>query len=143
MQSQAMPDSFEPKNDLEQRLLDAQEGRLEGEAFMRALLTSSVFMPVQDSETISGLQANTRAKPLALKDEDGTDILIIFTSPERAKDFLKDYPGYDGGLLEGFGKLLSKMGSGFGIALNPGWEVGIDMSPDMVQHLSDMGPAEH
>jgi len=135
--------SFEPKNDLEQQLLDAQDGRLEGDDFMRALLTSSVFMPVQDSETIAGFQANTRAKPLSLKDEDGTDILILFTSPDRARDFLKGFPGYDGGLLEEFGKLLSKMGSGFGIALNPGWDVGIDMTPDMVQHLSDMGVTGH
>jgi hypothetical protein len=138
-----MNTSFEPKNDLEQQLLDAQEGRIEGDDFMHALLTSKVFMPVQDSRTIGGFQANTRAKPLSLKDEDGTDILILFTSPDRARDFLKDFPGYDGGLLEEFGKLLAKMGSGFGIALNPGWDVGIGMTPDMVQHLSDMGVTAH
>jgi hypothetical protein len=138
-----MNTSFAPENDLEQQLLDAQEGRIEGEDFMHALLTSQVFLPVQDSKTIGGFQANTRAKPLSLKDEDGTDILILFTSPDRARDFLKDFPGYDGGLLEEFGKLLARMGSGFGIALNPGWDVGIGMTPDMVQHLGDMGVTEH
>jgi len=138
-----MSDRFVPTNDLEQLLLDAHEGRLEGEDFMRALLTSSVFMPVEDSGIISGLQANTRAKPLALKDEDGTDILVLFSSPDRTRDFLKNYPGYDGGLLEAFGKLLSRMGCGFGIALNPGWEAGIDITPDMVQHLNDMRVAGH
>lgn len=126
---------FEPKNELEKKLVAAWEGQMSGEEFMRELLTSEVFMPIEDDEVIQGLQRSSRAKPLVLETEDGSRVLALFTSPERAKPFLKDFPRYKGGLLTEFKWVLEKMGAGHGVALNPGCEVGFDMEPEMLGRL--------
>jgi hypothetical protein len=129
-------DSFEARNELEQKLLDAQEGRLAIEDFMNALLESQVFMPVLEAKTVLNIQRSQSAQPLALDAEDGTKVLVLFTSPERAKPFVKDFPGYEGGLLTDFNWIFENLGTGFGIAINPGSEVGIDIEPDSVAQLA-------
>ena len=40
-----MNDVFEPRNELEQQLLAAQEGKISSEAFMAYLLDTQIFMP--------------------------------------------------------------------------------------------------
>jgi hypothetical protein len=131
-----MEQEFEPRNDLEQKLLDAQSGRLPGDQFMQELLVSQVFLPVYDKHGIGGFQDSDKAQPLSLATEEGFEVLPIFTSPERAAPFLRDFPGYEGGLLCEFKWILERMGVGeFGISLNPGSDVGIDMEPDMVAQL--------
>ena len=75
------------------------------------------------------------AIPLTLKSEDEIEVLILFTSPERGRDFLPAYPGYAGGLLAEFSWILERTGSGIGISINPNWPVGLDLEPDMVQQL--------
>jgi len=131
-----MSQAFEPRNDLEQQLQAAQQGTIAGDAFMQYLLTAQVFMPIEDKLGIGGFQDSEKARPLTVQAEDGTDVLILFTSPERAKAFVKGFPGYHGGLLTDFKWVLEKTGSGHGISLNPGWDVGIDMEPDMVVQLA-------
>ena len=123
-------------------LLDAQEGRIPGEQFMQELLESQVYMPILEKQgnAIGNIQLNNKAKPLSIKDESGEEFLILFTSPERAPDFVKDYPGYgDGGLLAEFSWIMEKMGVGFGISLNPNWPVGIDLEPEIVKQLTGTG----
>ena len=126
---------FEPRNELERKLLAVWEGGMSGDDFMRELLVSEVFMPIENDEVIQGLQRSASAKPLVLQTEDGTRVLAVFTSPERAKPFLQDFPGYSGGLLTEFKWILEKTGSGHGVALNPGCEVGFDMEPEMLDQL--------
>lgn len=130
-----MHDSFATRNELEEKLTDAQEDRLPESEFMQYLLEAQVFMPVRDSIGIEGFTGSSKAIPLTIKTEDEVEVLILFTSPERAKTFLQDYPGYDGGLLVEFKWVLEKTGSGVGISINPDWPVGIDMEPEMVQRL--------
>ena len=137
-----MNETFEPRNDLEKSLLDAQEGRIPGEQFMQQLLESQVYMPILEKQgnAIGNIQLDNKAKPLSIKDESGEEFLILFTSPERAPDFVKDYPGYgDGGLLAEFSWIMEKMGVGFGISLNPNWPVGIDLEPEIVKQLTGSG----
>lgn len=129
-------EAFEPRNELEHKLLAAWEGSMPGDEFMRELLVSEVFMPIEDDEVIQGLQRSSRAKPLVLQTEDGESVLVVFTSPDRAKPFLKDFPDYSGGLLTEFKWVLEKMGSGHGISLNPGCEVGFDMEPEMLSQIN-------
>ncbi|MFQ5642272.1 MAG: SseB family protein [Thiogranum sp.] len=134
-----MGQEFTPHNDLEQQMLDAQQSRLDSEAFMRQLLDHQLFMPVQDEDSgIDGFQRSTKAQPLTLEAEDGTRVLVLFTSPERAKPFLQDYPDYQGGLLSEFSWVLERVGSGIAIAINPGFEVGLDLDTDSVMHLIHM-----
>jgi hypothetical protein len=132
-----MHDSFEARNELEQNLMAAQEGQMAGDAFMKYLMETQVFMPVKDSIGIEGFTGSDKAVPLTLKSEDGVEVLILFTSPERAKSFLMDYPGYEGGLLAEFKWVVERTGSGVGVSINPNWPVGMDMEPEMVQQLKE------
>lgn len=126
----------EARNELEAKILEAQEGRIDSDDLLRTLMGSQVFMPVQDEKApVLNVQRSTRAQPLVLTAEEGTPILVLFSSPERAKPFLKDYPGFTGGILESFKWVLENMGSGYGIMLNPDSEVGFDMEPETVQDL--------
>ena len=66
----------------------------------------------------------------------GEEILVLFTSPDRAKAFVSDYPGYGGGLVAEFTWVLEKLGVGYGITLNPGQEVGIELGAEALQQLT-------
>lgn len=133
-----MSETFEARNTLEERLLAAQGGNITSDDLLETLLTSQVFMPVQEEKAAAlNIQRSAKAQPLVLTAEDDTPVLILFSSPERAKDFTKDYPGYGGGLLTDFTWVLQKMGRDFGIALNPGSEIGFDMEPETVNSLVD------
>ncbi|MHB1140425.1 MAG: SseB family protein [Sulfuricaulis sp.] len=126
----------EARNELEAKTLEAQEGRITSDDLLKMLMGSQVFMPVQDEKApVLNVQRSTRAQPLVLSAEEGTPILVLFSSPERAKPFLVDYPGFTGGILESFKWVLQNMGSGYGIMLNPDSEVGFDMEPETVQDL--------
>jgi hypothetical protein len=132
-----LDEPFEARNDLERQLMAAQEGSIPGDEFMQGLLGAQLFMPVQEeSHGIKGFTATDKARPLTLETEEGGHVIVLFTSPERAKPFVKDYPGFEGGLLADFNWILEKVGSGYGVALNPGWSVGIDMDPEMVDQMA-------
>ncbi|MCU0936675.1 MAG: hypothetical protein MUF66_11580 [Gammaproteobacteria bacterium] len=83
-----MADAFEPRNDLEQALTAAQEGRISGDELTRFLLTQQVFMPVEDRGTIGGFQMSTRANPLAIQSEESYKVLLTLglrAWPSRAR----------------------------------------------------------
>lgn len=126
----------EPRNELEQQLHAAQLGETSSEAFMQQLVEAQVFMPVKDDQTAGGIQRSTRAQPLVVADPSGLSVLVLFTSPERAKGFLQDYPEFRGGLLTEFKWILERMEPGFGIVINPGEDLGMDLEPDLVQELA-------
>jgi SseB protein N-terminal domain len=131
-----MVDRFTAHNELENRLIAAQQGELDSAQFMHELLLSQVFMPVEDEPSgIQGFQRSARANPLTLEAEDGQNVLILFTSPERAKPFLQDFPAFQGGLLTEFTWILERIGSGIAISLNPGIEFGIDFDASTVEQL--------
>ncbi|HYA38475.1 MAG TPA: SseB family protein [Candidatus Methylomirabilis sp.] len=133
----------EPRNELETKILEAQDGRLGSDDLLKTLMTSQVFMPVQDEKApVLNVQRSTRAQPLVMAAEDGTPILVLFSSPERAKPFLRNYPGFTGGILESFQWVLKNMGSGYGIAFNPESELGFDMEPETVKELAQQVAAE-
>ena len=126
----------EARNQLEAKILDAQEGRISSDDLLQVLMGSQVFMPVQDAKApVLNIQRSTRAQPLVLSSEEGAPILVLFSSPERAKPFLENYPGFTGGILESFKWVLQNMGDGYGVMLNPESGVGFDMEPETVQDL--------
>jgi hypothetical protein len=128
---------IELKNELEKQLHAAQLGEEPSEVFMKQLIAAQVFMPVMDEPSIGGIQRSTHAQPLVVQDNSGARALILFTSPERAKPFLEaHYPEFKGGLLTEFTWVLEKMDAGFGIMINPGDELGIDIEPELVQQLA-------
>lgn len=135
--------TFIAQNELEKMLASALDGGVDEQDFMRQLLDAQVFMPIQDeANEIKGFQRTTKAQPLLLGDENGTQVLILFTSPGRAKEFVAGHPGYGGGLLAEFSWVLRKMDTPLSIALNPGFETGFDMDAEMVAELMASLPPE-
>ncbi|AFL75895.1 SseB family protein [Thiocystis violascens] len=137
-----MPDTFTAQNDLERQLIEAQEGRIPPESFIATLLGSEVFMPVYEKHQIGGLQTQQSAQPLKLTTDEGDEVLVLFTNPERAKAFVKDFPGYGGGLVADFAWILEKLGVGFAITLNPGLPFGMDFEAQDVAQIAAM-PRAH
>lgn len=123
------------KNELERQLYAAQMGETPSAVFMKQLVAAQVFMPIRDDVATGGIQRSTRAQPLVVEDPSGLSVLVLFTSPERAKPFLQHYPEFRGGLLTEFRWVLERMEPGFGIVINPGDELGIDLEPELVQQL--------
>ncbi|MEW5787637.1 MAG: SseB family protein [Pseudomonadota bacterium] len=131
------------RTDVERLLLEMHQGDLDPEDFARRLVGLEVFMPVKDEKhQIMGFQTSTKAEPLVVEDDDGNRILVTFSSPERAKDFLTAFPGFSGGLLTEMSWILRRMGENMGISINPGEELGFDFDPDMVAMLAGLLPEE-
>lgn len=128
---------LEAKNELEVKLLAAMNGELSGEDFMRELMTLQVFIPIKDDKDsgIIGFQHTTKATPLVIQDGEGVNVVVLFTSPDRAKAFLAETPGYGGGLLADFSWIVERMEPGFAITVNPGIDLGMDIEPE---HVSQM-----
>lgn len=126
--------AFIARTDLERRLEALHDGTLSETEFVAALLGTEIFMPIQD-DTKSGIQLGTSAKPLVVEDESGIPVMLLFTSPERAKPVVQEFPGYGGGLLTEFKWVLEKLTDDVGISLNPGWEIGYDIEPAQVAKI--------
>lgn len=124
-------------NEAEELLVKALAGELEGDTFIQQLMEVTLFMPIYEKHQIGGLQPTTsgQAVPLTLDDDAGNKILILFTSPDRAKAFVRDFPGYGGGLLAEFKWIIEKVGVGYSISINPDHELGIDLEVGMLQNL--------
>jgi hypothetical protein len=134
---------FIPHNDLEEQLVAVHKGILDAETFVTKLLDQQLFMPVRDEkDAIQGFQRSTQAEPLVIEDEEGERVLVLFTSPERAKPVVEHFPNFQGGLLTEFSWLLRRIGGGFPIALNPGWDIGMDFDAEMVAQLIAQLPAD-
>lgn len=128
---------FKAENDVEKNLIKAQNGEMSPEIFLKELLDLNLFLPVEeDKHQIAGFQNSTSAVPLTVEDEDGKTIVVLFTSPERSKEFIKDYPGFGGGLLADFKWIIEKIGTGVGVIINPGFEVGLELEADALEQLS-------
>ena len=128
--------TFEPRNDLEHLLLQMINMEIEPEESARRMLNMQVFMPVKDEKhQIAGFQRTTQAEPLVLEDDAGHRAMILFSAPERAKEFMAQFPDYSGGLLTEFSWVLQRMAEHMSIAINPGIDEGFDFDPEMVAVL--------
>ncbi|MBZ0069700.1 MAG: SseB family protein [Thiobacillus sp.] len=134
---------FIPHNTLEEQLAAVHAGTHDPETFVLQLLDQQVFMPVRDEKNpIKGFQRSTQAEPLIIEDENGERVLLVFTSPERAKPFVEHYPEYAGGILTELSWLLRRIGGGVPISLNPGWDIGMDFDADTTAQLLAQLPPE-
>lgn len=129
----------ENNNALEAKLKQLFTDKLDIAEFMQFLLTAQVFLPVEDdNSTISGFQSKPQAKPLIIELSDNDSVLkamIVFSSPEKSKQFLSDYPDYSGGLLVDIGWILARISPETSLSINPNMEMGIDLDPSTIQQL--------
>jgi hypothetical protein len=138
-----MNDPLPTRNELEALLLEFHAGNMEPEEFARRLLDAQVFIPIKDEKHgIAGFQASTQAELLLVEDDAGNRILVLFSSPDRARDFLPAFPGFGGGMLAEFSWILRRMGAGIAIAINPDQTPGFDLDPEMVAMVAALLPEE-
>jgi hypothetical protein len=106
------------------------------------LIDQQLFMPVRDEKNPIRDSSAHPGRIVIIEDEEGERILAVFTSPERAKPFVEHYPEYSGGILTEFSWLLRRIGGGVPIAVNPGWDIGMDFDADMIAQLIAQLPPE-
>ena len=130
---------MEHENKLEAKLKQLYSDKLDITEFMQFLLTAQVFLPVQDDNTaVSGFQSKPQAKPLIIEFSDNDSehkTMVVFSSPEKSKLFLSDYPDYSGGLLVDIGWILARISPETSLSINPNMEMGIDLDPSTIQQL--------
>lgn len=117
---------FKPSNELEEALVACHQDAAHWPAFVNTLLSSQIFI------LIDGDVSHEPARepmPLVLESPSGFDALILFTSPGRSKPFTARFPQFGHGLLVDCRWILSAIRSDLGVAINPGWSVGLEMEP--------------
>jgi hypothetical protein len=125
---------FEPRNDLEQALVAAQQNQMPVPTFVQTLLRSQVFVLV-DKQIPPGGAWHQSAAPMVLSNADKTPFLAIFTAPERADAWTKRQTTFGFGLSTVFTGVLQGMAPNLGIVINPGLPVGFEMQPATVEQL--------
>ncbi|HEC04832.1 MAG TPA: SseB family protein [Thiothrix sp.] len=125
------------KNKTEELLIKAQAGEVDSNKFIEVLMESQIFVPLKENAEVGGLQSSNNDQPLVLKDESGVEVMILFTSPERSKNFIEKFPDYDGGLLAEFKWIVEHMGIGYAFSINPDDELGFDLQADVAERLAN------
>lgn len=126
--------AFEPANDLERALLQAQRGQLPVVSFMDKLLASQVFVLLDKEPGPSGKWDNS-ASPMVLTNQEGKPVMAMFTAPERSTEWPKREPRFTHGLLTDFAWLLRGLAPGVGLVINPGLSAGLEMPASGVAQL--------
>lgn len=124
---------FIPMNDLEFKLMDAHNGLITPPEFLESLRKYEVYLPIYDQRGISGFRDAQSTQPLLMENDSGQQALCLFTTPERAKPVVVNYPGYDGGLWVGVPWILETLGAGFHLLINPGWPVWLDLESETLR----------
>lgn len=114
----------EPSNDLENHLLAVQQGRIKVASFFEELVNSEVV--VLSKRDVLDQRSPEDISALVLPAEDGQPrMLAVFTSARLAARVAKTYPEYRFGINTEFVWLLAHTSPGLGLAINPGWTMGM------------------
>lgn len=122
----AAEDSQELYNALERDLYAAQNGEQTVDSFLTELVDADVVLLSRHEVTQIRDPADLPALVLPAGD-DKSQRLAVFTSPERAHRVAKTYPEYRYGVKTDFIWVLAHTAPGMGVALNPGWTLGMNI----------------
>jgi hypothetical protein len=117
-----------PLNDLERLLLDSRAGRATVEGLLRALVAADLYVPsaTEIKEDGSGFA------PLLFDNLNGNPLAAVFTDPERAKAHASRAKY----LLQINGReLFRRLPAGYGIVINPGHRLGMEIQPYGVEAI--------
>jgi hypothetical protein len=104
--------SFAPETPIEHRILAAQKGELSGDALLREIAASNLYIPSQDDVQEDG----SRFQPVLLEME-GEPYVAVYTALARAP---KDMAPY---LLQTIGTyFFLRLPQGYGVMVNPGYD---------------------
>jgi len=132
--------TFEPLNDLEVRLVQAQDGTLDAPAFLDSFLADQVFV-LLDKPVEADSDWDDTITPLVLTSEANEPMFAVFSAVERATPWSGQLPQFENALQVEVRWLLGAMSDGVGIVLNPGFDIGMEMIPDAVVQLKQRADA--
>ena len=127
----------EPTNTLERRLLEVQRGEREIASFVEYLIDSEVV--VLSKRDVLAQRTPEDISALVLPGgDDNNRALALFTSPERAQRVAESYPEYRYGMTTEFLWVLAHTSPGLGLAINPGWTLGLRIPSFGVLQMRDV-----
>jgi SseB protein N-terminal domain len=109
---------FDPQNPLEISLVESQRGRIPFKKFLEQLLTSDVFVLSKETASLSSFA------PIQFE-RNGELYVATFTSLERTRRLAEQFTHC---LSISASELLTRISPSLGIVLNPGWEVGFELT---------------
>jgi hypothetical protein len=103
--------SFAPETPIEHRILAAQKGELSGDALLREIAASNLYIPSKDEVQEDG----SRFQPVLIEME-GQPYVAVYTALSRAPKDLAPY------LLQAIGAyFFRRLPPGYGVMINPGY----------------------
>jgi len=103
--------AFAPQTPIEHRILAAQNGDLSGDALLREIAASNLYIPSKDEVQTDG----SRFQPVLLEME-GEPYVAVYTALSRVP---KDMAPY---LLQAVGShFFLRLPPGYGVIINPGY----------------------
>ena len=120
-------EKFNPLNDFEWSLLAAKENKISVEIFLQKFVRSILALP-----TTKKVQEDGSGFEPVLFDKIGISMLAAFTDKTRAS-YLSDIARY---CLEMNGlEVLRRIPPGYGLVVNPGFGVGLELSPEGIAEI--------
>jgi hypothetical protein len=104
--------SFVPETTIEHRIVAAQKGELSGDALLREIAASNLYIPSQDDVQEDG----SRFQPVLLEME-GEPYVAVYTALARAPKEMAPY------MLQTVGTyFFLRLPPGYGVMINPGYD---------------------
>jgi len=124
--------AFAPQTPIEHRIVAAQQGDLSGDALLREIAASNLYIPSTDEVQEDG----SRFQPVLL-DMEGEPCVAVFTALSRVPGDMAPY------LLQAAGShFFLRLPAGYGVIVNPGYAAQILVPAHGVALLQkDLGKA--
>lgn len=119
--------NFSPLNSLEKALVSAKTGAMPIKEFIATLLMSDLAVP-----STTEMQADGSGLTPLFFDKEGIGMLAAFTDKSRISE-LTNVARYC--LIVKAFDLLKRMPREYGLVINPGCDVGFDISPDGIREV--------
>jgi len=126
-------DDFEIKTELEFLIQAGRDNKVSLGTIFQCLLRSPVYM-VLNREVKPGDPLND-VQGLMVQDDDGSQMLTVFTGEERTRQFQGKHPGYEHPTRFPAPILLDNMHDKMGLIINPGLSVGMQVTAEGVNTL--------
>ena len=122
-----MIQEFEPSNNLEVCLQKAMAGEVTMEDFMPVLIQSDLYMPstTKPEENLANFSA-------IYFDNEDCSMAAVFTS-RKLMDLYKEH--IKGEVVMKGGSLLARSAPGFGIVINPGYSLGMELEESGIKNI--------
>lgn len=112
-------------NALEHVLVEAQSGRKSMDEFLRVLVSSHLFIA-----SVEEIQPGVPGLSPLLFDRNGVPMAAVFTDSSRATVFAGRVKSL---VRKNACDLLRHIPDGYGVVINPGFDVGLELLPDGIR----------